>query len=134
MQSILIVDDEEDIRDALKMVLERAGYEVRVASDGNQAMELQRKEPAQLIITDIIMPEKDGVHTIKDLRREFPAVRIIAISGGGGVDPIAYKPGAITTTAYLAAASEVGADRVFSKPFDREDLIQAVQNLLGKLH
>ena len=74
MQSILIVDDEEDIRDALKMVLERAGYEVRVASDGNQAMELQRKEPAQLIITDLIMPEKDGVHTIKDLRREFPAV------------------------------------------------------------
>jgi CheY-like chemotaxis protein len=134
MQSILIVDDEEDIRDALQMVLERAGYEVRVACDGNEAIELQREAPAQLVITDIIMPEKDGVNTIKDLRREFPAVRIIAISGGGGVDPMAYKPGAITTTAYLAAAKEVGADRVFTKPFDREDLIQAVAELLGKLH
>ena len=134
MASILIIDDEEDIRDALQMVLERAGYEVRVASDGNEAIELQREKPAQLVITDIKMPEKDGVRTIKEMRREFPAVRIIAISGGGSVEPLAYKPGAITTTAYLAAAKEVGADRVFAKPFDRKDLIQAVDDLLGKLH
>jgi len=134
MASILIIDDEEDIRDALQMVLERAGYEVRVASNGNEAIELQREAPAQLVITDIIMPEKDGVRTIKELSREFPGVRIIAISGGGGVEPLAYKPGAITTTAYLAAAKEVGADRVFAKPFDRKDLIQAVDDLLGKLH
>jgi CheY-like chemotaxis protein len=134
MASILIIDDEEDIRDALQMVLEGIGYEVRVASDGNEAIELQREKPAQLVITDIIMPEKDGVRTIKEMRREFPAVRIIAISGGGGVEPLAYKPGAITTTAYLAAAKEVGADRVFTKPFDRKDLIQAVNGLLGKLH
>ena len=134
MASILIIDDEEDIRDALQMVLERAGYEVRVASNGNEAIELQREAPAQLVITDIIMPEKDGVHTIKELSREFPGVRIIAISGGGGVEPLAYKPGAITTTAYLAAAKEVGADRVFTKPFDRKDLIQTVDELLGKLH
>jgi len=134
MASILIIDDEKDIRDALQMVLERAGYEVRVASNGNEALELQREAPAQLVITDIIMPEKDGVRTIKELSREFPGLRIIAISGGGGVEPLAYKPGAITTTAYLAAAKEVGADRVFSKPFDRKDLIQAVDDLLGKLH
>ena len=134
MPSILIIDDEEYVRDALQMVLERAGYEVRVASDGNEALEVQREEPAELIITDIIMPEKDGVRTIKEMRREFPALRIIAISGGGSVEPFAYKPGAITTTAYLAAAKEVGADRVFTKPFDRKDLIQAVNELLGKLH
>jgi CheY-like chemotaxis protein len=134
MASILIIDDEENIRDSLQMVLERAGYEVRVASDGNEAIELQREKPAQLVITDIKMPEKDGVRTIKEMRREFPAVRIIAISGGGSVEPLAYKPGAITTTAYLAAAKEVGADRVFAKPFDRKDLIQAVDDLLGKLH
>jgi len=134
MASILIIDDEENIRDSLQMVLERAGYEVRVASDGNEAIELQREKPAQLVITDIKMPEKDGVRTIKEMRREFPAVRIIAISGGGSVEPLAYKPGAITTTAYLAAAKEVGADRVFAKPFDRKNLIQAVDDLLGKLH
>ncbi|MGB5536219.1 MAG: response regulator [Thiogranum sp.] len=134
MASILIIDDEEDIRDALQMVLESAGYEVKVASNGNEAIELQREEPAQLVITDIIMPEKDGVRTIKEMRQESPGLRIIAISGGGGVEPLAYKPGAITTTAYLAAAKEVGADRVFAKPFDRKDLIQAVDDLLGKLH
>jgi CheY-like chemotaxis protein len=134
MASILIIDDEEDIRDALQMVLERAGYEVKVASNGDEAIELQREQPAQLVITDIIMPEKDGVLTIKEMREEYPGLRIIAISGGGGVEPLAYKPGAITTTAYLAAAKEVGADRVFTKPFDRKDLIQAVADLLGKLH
>lgn len=134
MASILIIDDEEDIRDALQMVLERAGYEVKVASNGDEALKLQREQPAQLVITDIIMPEKDGVLTIKEMREEYPGLRIIAISGGGGVEPLAYKPGAITTTAYLAAAKEVGADRVFTKPFDRKDLIQAVADLLGKLH
>lgn len=134
MPSILIIDDEEDVRDALQMVLERAGHQVRVASNGNEGMQLQREEPADLVITDIIMPEKDGVRTIKEMRQEFPGSRIIAISGGGGVEPVAYKPGAITTTAYLAAAKEVGADRVFTKPFDREDLIRAVTELLGKLH
>jgi CheY-like chemotaxis protein len=134
MASILIIDDDEDIRDALQMVLESAGYEVKVASNGNEAIELQREEPAQLVITDIIMPEKDGVRTIKEMRQESPGLRIIAISGGGGVEPLTYKPGALTTTAYLAAAKEAGADRVFTKPFDRKDLIQAVDDLLGKLH
>ena len=116
MGSILIVDDEEDIRDALTMVLESAGYDVKVASNGNEAVELQREQPADLIITDIIMPQKDGVSTIKEIRQAFPGIRIIAISGGGGVQPVEYVPEAITTTAYLAAAKEAGADRVFTKP------------------
>ena len=133
MGSILIVDDEEDIRDALTMVLESAGYDVKVASNGNKAVELQR-EPADLIITDIIMPGKDGVSTIKEIRQEFPGIRIIAISGGGGVQPVEYVPEAITTTAYLAAAKEAGADMAFTKPFEREDLIQAVNDLFAKAH
>lgn len=134
MGSILIIDDEEDIRDALQMVLESAGHDVKVASNGNDAVELQREEPADLIITDIIMPGKDGVGTIKEIRQEFPGIRIIAISGGGGVQPTEYVPEAITTTAYLAAAKEAGADMVFTKPFERKDLIQAVDDLFGKLH
>ena len=134
MSSILIVDDEEDIRDALTMVLEGAGYDVMVASNGNEAVELQRKQPVDLIITDIIMPEKDGVSTIKELRQKFPGIRIIAISGGGGVQPIEYVPDAITTTAYLAAAKEAGADRVFTKPFERRDLIDAVEDLFANVH
>ena len=134
MGSILIIDDEEDIRDALQMVLESAGYDVKVASNGNDAVELQRNTPADLIITDIIMPEKDGVTTIKEIRGEFPGVRVIAISGGGGVQSAEYVPEAITTTAYLAAAKEAGADRVFTKPFERDDLIQAVDELFAKVH
>lgn len=134
MGRILIIDDEEDIRDVLQLVLERGGHEVRSASNGKEAIELQREQPAEVVITDIIMPEKDGVSAIKEIRQEFPGVRIIAISGGGGVEPVAYKPGAITTTAYLAAAQDVGADRVFTKPFEREDLIRAVDDLLGKAH
>jgi len=134
MGSILIVDDEEDIRDALSMVLESAGYDVKVASNGNEAVELQREQPADLIITDIIMPQKDGVSTIKEIRQAFPGIRIIAISGGGGVQPVEYVPEAITTTAYLAAAKEAGADRVFTKPFEREDLIKAVDELFAKVH
>ena len=134
MGSILIIDDEEDIRDVLKMVLESVGHEVKVVSNGNEAVELQRREPSDLVITDIIMPEKDGVSTIKEIRQEFPGIRIIAISGGGSVDPVAYQPEAITTTAYLEAAKQVGADRVFTKPFERKELIQAVDDLLGKVH
>ena len=134
MASILIIDDEEDIRDALKMVLESAGHAVRLASNGNEALVLQRKAAADLIITDIIMPEKDGVSTIKEIREEFPGIRVIAISGGGGVQPTEYVPDAITTTAYLEAAKQAGADRVFTKPFERQDLIQAVDDLIVNVH
>jgi len=134
MGSILIIDDEEDIRDALQMVLESSGYSVKVASDGNEGVELQRKEPAEAIITDIIMPGKDGVSTIKVLREEFPGVKIIAISGGGGVEQAMYKPGAIKTTAYLLAAKEAGADLILSKPFSSQDMVEAVDGLLGKPH
>ena len=134
MSHILIIDDEEDIRDVLQMVLERAGYDVNVASNGNVALELMHREPADLVITDIIMPEKDGVSTITEIRQKFPDVRVIAISGGGGIDPMAYKPEAISTTAYLAAAKQAGADHVITKPFEREELLEAVESLLKNLH
>ena len=134
MASILIIDDEEDIRDALQMVLESVGYNVKVASNGGEAVELQRGEPVDLIITDIIMPGKDGVNVIQEIRAEFPGIRIIAISGGGGAQPLEYAPEAISTTAYLAAAKEAGADMVFTKPFERKDLIEAVDELFAKVH
>ena len=134
MGSILIIDDEQDIRDALLMVLESVGHDVKVASNGDEAVELQRREPADLIITDIIMPGKDGIDTIKEIRQEFPGTRIIAISGGGGVQSADYVPQAITTTAYLAAAKQAGADMVITKPFERKDLIQAVADMFGRLH
>ena len=131
MASILIIDDDTDVREAIRDVLEHAGYAVDTAANGNEALECQRAQPAQVIITDIIMPEKNGIDTITDIQEEFPAVKIIAISGGGGFGRPTYHPQAIKTTAYLAAAKEAGAERVFAKPFDRKELIQAVEDLLN---
>jgi CheY-like chemotaxis protein len=131
MASILIIEDDNDVREAIKDVLEHAGYDVDTAANGNEAIELQRKQPAQVIITDIIMPGKNGVVTIREVQEQFPEVKIIAISGGGGFGRPAFKPEAIMTTAYLTAAKEAGADRVFTKPFDRKELIQAVEDLLN---
>ena len=131
MCSILIVDDEEDIRDAMKMILERAGHHVQIASNGAEAIEFQRREPVDLMIADIIMPEKDGVSTIKDIRQQYPGIKIIAISGGGGIDMSDYKPESIATSAYLAAAKQAGADFVLTKPFERKELIKAVEDLLN---
>ena len=132
MADILIVDDDDDVREAIKDVLEHAGYKVVTAARGNEAIDIQRKQPAQVIITDIIMPEQNGIDTITEIQEHFPEVKIIATSGGGGFGRSAYKPEAIKTTAYLAAAEEAGVDRVFAKPFDRKELIQAVEDLLTR--
>jgi len=129
MVRIIIIDDEQDVRDALQEVLKRAGFEADAAASGNEGLELLRKSPSDLVITDIIMPGKDGVKIISDIRAEFPETRIIAISGGGNVAPLAYEPNAIKTEAYLASASVAGADVTLTKPFDGKELVQAVQDL-----
>ena len=129
MLRVLIIDDEEDIRDALYDVLSRAGFEVDVTSTGDEGIEKRRSEPADVIVTDIIMPGKDGVTTIREIRKEFPDAKIIAISGGGNFGSNLYEPNAIKTTAYLAAADEAGADVILPKPFDREALLEAISGL-----
>ena len=125
----LIIDDEEDIRDVLTDVLNRAGFEVDVASTGDEGIDKNRSKPVDVIVTDIIMPGKDGVAAIREIRKEFPDAKVIAISGGGNFGPNAYEPNAIKTTAYLAAADEAGADVILSKPFDREALMEAIRAL-----
>ncbi|MGD2160122.1 MAG: response regulator [Gammaproteobacteria bacterium] len=134
MGKILIVDDDEDLRDAMQLVLESAGHEVELASNGDEAISLHRITPADIIIVDIIMPVKDGVTTVKVLRSEFPGIRIIAISGGGSIEPVTYQPEALTTSAYLAAAKKAGADRVLTKPFERSDIVEAIDELLNRIH
>lgn len=134
MQSVLVVDDELDVRDAIERVLERSGYSVRKAGDAADAMEELRRSGADVVITDIIMPKIDGVEAIRSIRKEFPSVRIIAISGGGNFGITAYRPTAITTSAYLAAAERAGADVVLTKPFESKDLLRAVEQVLGVGH
>jgi DNA-binding response OmpR family regulator len=119
-QGILVVDDDDQFRNLLTEVLKRAGFQVAAASDGQEAMKLFQQRPAQLIVTDLIMPNKEGLETIIELRRSHPQVRIIAMSGGGRVGP----------QDYLALAKMLGADRVFAKPFRSAEFLQAVRELV----
>ncbi len=134
MHNVLVIDDEIDVRDAIRRVLERAGYSVRSADDVAQALAQMRISSADVVITDIIMPKMNGVEGIDHIRKEFPAVRVIAISGGGNFGVAGYRPTAITTSAYLAAAERAGAHRVMTKPFASEELLQAVEQVLGVGH
>jgi len=118
---VLVIDDDEQIRKLLRQVMEWAGHEVIEAADGREGMFKQRKQQADLVITDLIMPEQEGLETITLLKKEYPLVKIIAISGGGRIGPDAYLP----------AAQELGADRVFSKPFDVRELATTVRELLA---
>ena len=130
MARILVVDDEIEVGAAVRRVLERAGYAVTLANNATEGLEAVAQEPPDVVITDIIMPKVHGVELIKMLRERCPRIRIIAISGGGSFGPLAYKPEAISTHAYLAAAREAGAQEVLTKPFDLTDLIAAVRRLL----
>jgi len=118
---ILIIDDDEQIRVLLQQMMEWAEFEVSVAENGKVAMEVQRQNPADLVITDLIMPEQEGLETISKLKREYEGIKIIAISGGGRIGPEAYLP----------AARELGADRIFSKPFDVQKVVETVKELLN---
>ena len=134
MQRILIVDDERDVRDSIKSVLDLAGYMVRTAENAADALDQLGRVPIDVVITDIIMPKMNGVQAIESIRKAFPLVRIVAISGGGNFGVAAYQPTAITTNAYLASAEKAGAHLVLTKPFEAEDLIEAVEKLLGVGH
>lgn len=132
MPDVMIVDDEPDVRDAIRRVLERAGYTVRTVDNGSRALEELDRRGADLVITDIIMPAMDGVATIQAIRTRHPHTRIVAISGGGNFGIAEYQPEAITTTAYLAAAGQAGADGLLTKPFETAEILQAVSRALGE--
>jgi CheY-like chemotaxis protein len=119
-QSILVIDDDETIRELLRAILEREGYRVLDAPDGDKGLKQFTETPTDLVITDLIMPGKEGIETIRDLRRKFPDVKIIAVSGGGRIGP----------DSYLKMAKGVGALRTLSKPFDRTVLLKAVEEVI----
>ena len=121
VKDILIVDDEEQMRLALRKMLEREGYSVREAENGDKAIRIHREKQADLIITDIIMPEKEGLGTIVEIKSEFPDTKIFAMSGGGKNSP----------EQYLRMANGLGVDRIFVKPFNREDILSAVAEVLA---
>jgi CheY-like chemotaxis protein len=126
VKSVLIIEDEAAIRRVLTRVLERAGFIVRTAENGDDALQQLRAAEVDIVITDIIMPKMHGVDAIKRIVQEFSRVRIIAISGGGNFGITDYKPDAITTSAYLAAARKAGAHALLTKPFQTAEVLHAI--------
>jgi DNA-binding response OmpR family regulator len=118
---VLVIDDDQDFRELVLRWFRDYGIEAAGAANGAQGLALQRARPAAVIVTDIFMPEMEGIETINDLRREFPEARIIAMSGR---DPRMKFD-------VFGVAREVGAARTFKKPFRFEELVAAVRELAG---
>ena len=122
MPSILLVDDDELFRDALADVLIAWGFTVTQAADGVQGVKLFKTEPTDLVLTEIVLPNQDGITTVKELRRAHPDVGIIAMSGKLAVDP----------DLYLKIAVAFGANRKLKKPFDLSALQTAIEDVLAE--
>ncbi|MEX0921576.1 MAG: response regulator [Rhodovibrionaceae bacterium] len=112
----LVVDDDSMVRDVIARTLSAAGYPVRTAGNGNEAVEIFSREPCAIVITDIVMPEKEGIETILELKRRDAAVKILAISGGG------RERG----KEFLRYASRLGANEVLPKPFRKAELLEVI--------
>ena len=123
MASILVIDDEDSLRDALRRNLQKAGYHVIEANEGRQGMQQLASFPVNLVLIDIFMPGKEGLETIRELRRSYPNIPVIAMSGGGskGMADV------------LGVATLLGARRTLLKPFTGQELLEAVQHELAKV-
>lgn len=117
---ILIVEDDAQVRAMLRQMLEVAGFRVREAVNGKEAMKSWKADQPDLVITDVLMPEMDGFEVITSLRKLDPQSKVIAITGGG----------AAKLTNLLLTAKHLGASRTLLKPFDRDVLLQQVRELL----
>ncbi len=120
MKSIMVIDDDGAVRTMLRRTLESAGYTVVEAAGGRAALAAVKSAPVDLVISDILMPDMEGIETIRALRRIDPDMKIIAMSGGGQVE----------SDVYLEAAMAFGVARVLSKPFANEELFAAVEAVL----
>lgn len=116
-----MIDDDDEVRRTLVRMLESAGNEVHQAADGETGISVCNEVEPELVISDILMPEKEGIETIRDLKRSHPTLKIIAISGGG-------QSGSMD---FLEMARALGADEALQKPFRRAELLDAIQRLLG---
>lgn len=119
MARILLVDDDEFVRRPVQLNLQRAGHSVDEVSNGRDAVTAYREKSYDVVVTDLIMPEQEGLETIMQLRRHDANVRVIAISGGGRVN----------ATNYLSLARSLGAQKTLSKPFTTEELLAAIEQV-----
>jgi DNA-binding response OmpR family regulator len=124
MPGVLIVEDDKELREMLKMMLVRRNFTVLEAENGKTAIAHFKPTLTDIVVTDLIMPEEDGLKVVIKLRELKPSIKIIAISGGGKVGP----------GSYLNLAKALGADAVFSKPFSLNDLVARIEQLLDNEH
>lgn len=120
MAKILLVEDDDLVRDMLTQVLQRASHQVICAANGEEAIEVLKEDSPDIMVTDIIMPKKSGITLISEVRNRHPHLEIIAISGGGRLDP----------TGYLDLSETLGASVSFEKPIDNTALLMAIDLLL----
>lgn len=120
MATILLVEDDPLVSDMLKQILQRASHDVIIANNGDEATELLKKMMPDILITDIIMPKKSGITLITEIKNRHPGLEIIAISGGGRLDP----------SGYLDLSESLGASVSFEKPIDNSSLLMAIDLLL----
>jgi CheY-like chemotaxis protein len=121
MQKILVIDDNVVVRNTIAQILESDGYEVLSAENGRRGLTVFRHEHPDLVVTDIIMPEKEGIETIRDIRDCSPNAKIIAISGGGRIG----------NTDFLKIARQLGASEVVAKPLDPDHFLEIVRSCLA---
>ncbi len=121
MAKILIIEDDAKFRKMLRLLLETSGYEIFEAADGKEGLAIFSQNTVDLIITDIFMPEQDGLGVLRSLIKDYPEIKTIVISGGG-------KKGSYQ---YLDYARQFGADKCIAKPFENEVILEAVDELLN---
>lgn len=122
--AILVIDDDETLALAVKLMLEAEGYSVTLADDGDMGLRALDQQPFDLVITDIIMPEREGLETILTIGKRYPGLPVIAISGGGRNSAM--------KSSYLYMAQKMGAASTLQKPFSRGELIDAVKQYLSR--
>lgn len=122
MALILVIDDDAQVRNLIVRVLTDAGHTLSEAEDGDEGLNRIVADEPNLVITDILMPNREGIETIMQIKRQYPTVKILAISGGG--DFVGHS--------YLDTAKRLGADDVIPKPFKRSVLLEAVKRLLAR--
>lgn len=123
MKRVLIVDDDKQIRESLKILMQKNNFEVILAANGQQAIEQTKQLNFSLIVTDIVMPDKDGLEVIMYIRKNFPQTPIIAMSGGGRFGEM---------DSYLKMANHLGAGKLFNKPFDLKEFIEYVNQIVAE--
>jgi CheY-like chemotaxis protein len=121
MATIVVIDDDDGVRETVTRMLKGASHTVHEAADGDSGLTLCLEVKPAVVVTDILMPQKEGIETILALKRAEPGIRIIAISGGGRIG----------STDILTMARQLGADEVLEKPFRRAELLAAIDRLLA---